>query len=319
MKSLKKVLVLASIVLASFSGHAAQKLYRSGSQAENWVKANPTDKRAKLIKEKIVSQPQCIWLAGHISTSLMDDAEHAEQNHEVLTVVTYNLPDRDNGNYSKGGLSGPAAYAKWVDQVRDNLVSTSAQSIVIVEPDAIGLAPQMKDPKTGLPDRVKIAQRYQMLSNSVVTLKKSQNTKVYLAISGWLGVDGAVAGLKKSGIDLADGFAYNISGYHDLKECHDFCEQLSERLGGMHYIIDTSRCGNGQWKPTDPEEKKEAWCNAPGRALGNLPTFDTGHPHCDAYLWVKRPGESDGKKRSKYDAGQFDPDNAFELASNAKT
>ena len=37
-----------------------------------------------------------------------------------------------------------------------------------------------------------------------------------------------------------------------------------------------------------------AWCNPPGRALGEEPTTDTGDPLVDAYLWIKPPGDSDG-------------------------
>ncbi len=33
----------------------------------------------------------------------------------------------------------------------------------------------------------------------------------------------------------------------------------------------------------------------PGRALGETPTTKTADPLVDAYLWVKRPGESDGE------------------------
>ena len=36
------------------------------------------------------------------------------------------------------------------------------------------------------------------------------------------------------------------------------------------------------------------WCNPGGRAFGAIPTFATGNPLVDAYLWVKKAGESDG-------------------------
>jgi endoglucanase len=63
-----------------------------------------------------------------------------------------------------------------------------------------------------------------------------------------------------------------------------------------HFVIDTSRNGQGPWLPPagaypDPQD----WCNPPDRGLGLGPTADTGHPLLDAYLWVKIPGESDGE------------------------
>ena len=60
-------------------------------------------------------------------------------------------------------------------------------------------------------------------------------------------------------------------------------------LGGVHYIIDTSRNGLGP-----APDGALNWCNPPGRALGARPTAVTAGAHSDAYLWIKRPGESDG-------------------------
>jgi endoglucanase len=63
-----------------------------------------------------------------------------------------------------------------------------------------------------------------------------------------------------------------------------------------HFVIDTSRNGRGPWDSpdgvySDPEE----WCNPPGRGLGPRPTHHTGNELVDAHLWIKVPGESDGK------------------------
>jgi len=64
-------------------------------------------------------------------------------------------------------------------------------------------------------------------------------------------------------------------------------------LGGAeptaHFVIDTSRNGQGPWAGTLD------WCNPPGRGLGETPTTDTGDELVDAYLWIKVPGESDGQ------------------------
>ena len=60
------------------------------------------------------------------------------------------------------------------------------------------------------------------------------------------------------------------------------------------------------------------WCNPSGRALGASPTADTAGPHADAYLWIKRPGESDGScRRGDPPAGHFVNQYAIELARNA--
>lgn len=66
-----------------------------------------------------------------------------------------------------------------------------------------------------------------------------------------------------------------------------------------HFVIDTSRNGQGPWTPT-PEQQAafpdpQTWCNPPQRGIGLRPTTNTGNPLVDAYLWIKVPGESDGQ------------------------
>ncbi|MCW2522044.1 MAG: cellobiohydrolase, partial [Frankiales bacterium] len=66
-------------------------------------------------------------------------------------------------------------------------------------------------------------------------------------------------------------------------------ETLSGLLSGAHYVLDTSRNGNGA-APDGPLSS----CNPSGRALGAAPTTAAGAAHADADLWIKHPGESDG-------------------------
>jgi len=80
-----------------------------------------------------------------------------------------------------------------------------------------------------------------------------------------------------------------------------YAQQLGDVEPTTHFFVDTSRNGVGPWDPATstyegyPEgADKQAWCNPPDRGLGLRPTFDTGEPLIDAYLWIKVPGESDG-------------------------
>jgi endoglucanase len=98
-----------------------------------------------------------------------------------------------------------------------------------------------------------------------------------------------------------------------------------------HFVIDTSRNGQGPWNPpAHPAGDPQDWCNPPDRGLGERPTANTGLLLVDAYLWVKIPGESDGQcyrwtsgpldpVRGTQDppAGQWFPDMALELVQNA--
>lgn len=63
-----------------------------------------------------------------------------------------------------------------------------------------------------------------------------------------------------------------------------------------HFVIDTSRNGQGPWSvaaATYPDNQD--WCNPPNRGVGLRPSTDTGNPLADAFLWIKIPGESDGQ------------------------
>ena len=101
-----------------------------------------------------------------------------------------------------------------------------------------------------------------------------------------------------------------------------------------HFVIDTSRNGQGPWDPSSAGYPDgQDWCNPPGRGLGLQPTTNTGNPLIDAYLWIKIPGESDGECTRGLGnagetvdpewglidpaAGQWFPEMALDLAHNA--
>jgi len=87
-----------------------------------------------------------------------------------------------------------------------------------------------------------------------------------------------------------------------------YAEHLAGAVAKTHFVIDTSRNGNGPdsmrqyatvpyGQPADVVSALAAgnWCNPPDAGLGLPPTARTGVPLLDAYLWVKTPGQSDGQ------------------------
>ena len=112
-----------------------------------------------------------------------------------------------------------------------------------------------------------------------------------------------------------------------------YVNMLGSTVPTTHFVIDTSRNGQGPWQPPTGEyPDPQDWCNPPDRGLGLRPTADTGIALLDAYLWVKIPGESDGActrglgPTGTVDpewgivdpgAGQWFPAMALELAENA--
>ena len=125
------------------------------------------------------------------------------------------------------------------------------------------------------------------------------------------------AGLKEAGIEHADGFSINVANYQTTEDSLKYGRALSALLGGKHFIVDTGRNGNGPPTGFAPKDER-SWCNPDGRALGIPPTTSTGEPLCDAFYWVKPPGESDGRCNHGPAAGMWWPQKALEMARNAK-
>ena len=109
---------------------------------------------------------------------------------------------------------------------------------------------------------------------------------------------------------------YEWNSYFDEA---DFTAAFKQRLvaagfpSSVGMIVDTSRNGwGGPDRPTavssssnlntyvnesriDRRTHRGAWCNPLGAGIGERPTASpSAHPHLDAYVWVKPPGESDG-------------------------
>jgi endoglucanase len=111
--------------------------------------------------------------------------------------------------------------------------------------------------------------------------------------------------LKEAAITMADGFSLNVSNFVATKENLKYGRELSQKLGGAHFVIDTGRSGSGT---------NGQWCNPQGRSLGEAPTLNTGEKNVDAFLWIKPPGESDGNCNGGPSAGTFWADYALGLA-----
>jgi len=232
--------------------------------------------------------------------------------------VIYNVPKRDCGQYSAGGSEGADKYKAWITAFANSLGNRRAA--VILEPDSLGLlGKKMADGKACLSEAAQ-KERLELLRFAVHTLVSLGNTAVYIDAghSGWLkpAVDAKL--LKEAGVEEADGFALNVSNYKSTSTEIPYGKEISKLLGGKHFVIDTSRNGNGPPKCDEAADDDNCWCNPPGRALGTPPTASTADPLIDAYLWLKKPAESDGTCNGGPKAGDFFQARALELARNAK-
>jgi len=232
-----------------------------------------------------------------------------QKNGAFPYFVAYKIPKRDCGQYSAGGASKGAEYREWILQFARGIGGRKAA--VILEPDALPLMTKClsaEDQK----------ERIELLKFAVQTFASLGQTWVYIDAghSDWVPAPEMAQRLKSAGIAEADGFALNTSNYKATEDLMKYGKELSALTGGKHFVIDTSRNGNGA--PNAPRDSEESWCNPPGRAAGTPPTAQTGEPLCDAFLWIKKPGESDGTCNGAPKAGEFWPEKALELAKNAK-
>ncbi|MES1205142.1 MAG: glycoside hydrolase family 6 protein [Pseudomonadota bacterium] len=231
------------------------------------------------------------------------------KNGALPYFVAYKIPKRDCGQYSAGGAAKGQDYKDWITSFARGIGVRKA--VVILEPDALGLL------KKCLSDADQ-KERLELLKFAVHAFAALPQTWVYIDAghSGWVPAPDMAVRLKAAGIDEADGFALNTSNYKGTKENIAYGKELSALTGGKHFVIDTSRNGNGP--PIAENDSEASWCNPAGRAVGTPPTSQTGEPLCDAFLWIKKPGESDGTCNGGPKAGEWWQERAMEQIKNAK-
>ena len=277
------------------------------SVAAIWVRDNPSDPKAKVIREKIANQPQGKWL-GEWAPDIEGEVERyttaAAEAEQIPILVAYNIPGRDCGQFSSGGAGSAEAYKTWI---RDLVSGVGLrEAVVILEPDAL---PLLLDCEQGTNTDLVT----DLLSFAVDEFsERAPNALVYLDAgnSSWKSAEAMATRLEAANVANAAGFALNTSNYRTTEESERYGDGIVQRLGGnVRFVIDTSRNGAG---PTPDSE----WCNPPGRKLGTTSRKVADDTGLEMLLWIKAPGESDGNcgVGQGSNAGEFLPEVAFEMA-----
>ncbi|MCH2108694.1 MAG: glycoside hydrolase family 6 protein [Polyangiaceae bacterium] len=273
-----------------------------------------TDAAQAAVVDRIAQQPQGLWMGewnSDIFRAVQYFVERAVKDGSVPVIIAYNVPHRDaaaegaDAGHSAGGLDSKEAYMRWIRDVYAGIGDNAA--VVILEPDALpGLKSMPEDWQK---------ERLYLLNDAIRTLRQNPKVAVYIDAghAAWVPAEEMAEMLKGAGVEYASGFSLNTSNYRTTEECLEYGHQLSELTGGKHFVIDTSRNGAGPYLEAKNEE--ETWCNPPGRKIGQAPTTQTGDAVVDAYLWLKRPGESDGECNGGPKAGVWWMDQAIQMAS----
>lgn len=214
--------------------------------------------------------------------------------------VLYNLPNRDIGQYSKGGASDATEYILFLQEFCRGIKDHSP--IIIYEPDAL--------PHTTHMTATEAQYRINLMKEGIDVITEESNALVYVDIghSNWLDPKEAAELIQSVSNDRVRGFSVNVSNYRSTKESVEWALKICEYNKNWNFVIDTSRNGNGP--------HGNDWCNPPGRHVGEVPTCNTGVEECDAFLWIKIPGESDGTGNGGPRAGKFWPEMATELVKD---
>ncbi|KAA1247398.1 1,4-beta-glucanase [Mycobacterium simiae] len=257
----------------------------------------------------IASTPQAYWLdqafpAGSVGGRVASYAGAAQAAGSMPIFALYGIPHRDCGSYASGGFASGADYRAWIDSISSGLGGSPAA--IIVEPDALDMADCLSADQR--------QERFDLIRYAVDTLTHDPAAAVYVdgGHSRWLSSEEIASRLNQVGVSHARGFSLNVSNFFSTDEETGYGEAISGMTNGAHYVIDTSRNGAGP-----APDSALSWCNPGGRALGTPPTTATAGAHADAYLWVKRPGESDGSCNGGPAAGRFVSQYAIDLAQNA--
>jgi endoglucanase len=266
---------------------AGATFYGPNTAAAQAARAGGTSPADAALLSDLARVPTALWLgawSGDVTQTVRQTIVGAQASGAVPVFVAYNVPGRDCGGYSAGGEQSAAGYAGWIQSVADGI--GVGKAVVVVEPDA--LAQLCGDP----------AERYRMLGAAIDVLEKNSGTLTYrdAGNSTWIPAGTMADRLRAAGVAHADGFALNVSNFATTGSNVTYGQAVSAALGGAHFVIDTSRNGNGPGND---------WCNPPGRAVGQRPTAAPGQAGVDAFLWVKRVGESDGTCNGGPAAGEF--------------
>ena len=244
---------------------------------------------------ELAGTPTAVWLTpeAYGPDAIGDFVEEvlSGADDQAVVLVVYGITDRDCvGEESAGGLA-PAPYGAWVRAIADALSGTVA---VVLEPDALATAEECSDPD----------ERYRLLRDAGAVLHDRATVYVDAGHSDWVAPEVMADRLKRSGIEDARGFSVNVANFQTDADELAYAERLREELPDAHYVVDSGRNGAGS---TDD------WCNPPGRALGVRPAAVDDDSALDARLWIKPPGESDGRCNGGPEAGGFWVERALEL------
>jgi endoglucanase len=270
-------------------------------QARAWRSASP---RKAALMDRIARRAQADWFGAGASPrhAVSARVRRITRAGSLPVLVAYAIPHRDCGGHSRGGTPTAAAYRRWVRAFAAGLGDHRA--VVILEPDALASL----DCLTGSRREERLA----LIDYAIGMLTARRGVSLYVDAghSRWQPASVMAARLRAVRVQRARGVSLNVSNFRWGATEVRYGRALTAAVPGLRAVIDSSRNGRGP--------AGIAWCNPPGRGLGRPPGAVRGHDLVDAFLWIKRPGESDGSCNGGPPAGAWWPSYALGLARRAR-
>jgi endoglucanase len=237
---------------------------------------------------KIAREPKGLWLGRftrpnfHVKVRRLIDAARADGSVPLFTVLRAQSTGC-NSSYTGGGTAEDARTRAWYR----NLAQAIGNDRVVIafEPDSLGTI--------DCHARSRRDDRIRLLRYGVDVLSRLPNATIYIeaGASDWESAKRTAKLLRMVGVAKVRGFMLNATHYDWTRANVRHGIDISRRIGGKHFVINTAENGRGPVHRRLPNGRRlTIWCNPPGRGLGIPPTTDTSHPLVDAYLWINRPG-----------------------------
>jgi endoglucanase len=303
-RSISAVTVLAvAALVAGSAGHdsdvraqtgaiplAGLRFYvdRDSPSWHQWQAYNRSGQRRKAdLIWKIAREPKALWLGRftrpnfRVKVRRLIDPAAAQGTVPIFTVLRAQATGCGPG-YTGGGTAEDRRTRAWYDDLARAIGNDRV--VIAFEPDSLGtidcLTPSRRD------------DRLRLLRYGVNALAALPNAIVYIeaGASDWEAASRTAKQLRKVGIAKAQGFMLNVTHYDWTRNNIRHGLAISRRVGGKHFIINTSQNGRGPVHYKRGGRVINIWCNPGLRGLGPPPTTSTSNPKVDAYLWLNRPG-----------------------------
>ena len=189
----------------------------------DWNRVKDYQEKYPLTKE-IFKQPLSLWY-GNRSAKPIKGLEKSlkrlfkRSSDKMPILVIYNMPNRDIGQYSKGGAKTQDEYLEFVQDFANGIGDN--KPIVIYEPDAI--------PHATMLNKRQASARLELMKKALAILTNT-NAYVYIDVghSNWLKPEEVNNYLNKVANPKVKGFSVNVSNYRTTLESAKWANKICE-------------------------------------------------------------------------------------------